>query len=156
MSISTVVYAFLLLSAAGAGESFAAGNNWRDNSRWIDHGGTAPPAGEFQPLEIGTRVGDENARSAAEMYSIGYGYTPEGGAKPPDFPLALKWIKKSADLGHGPTLRHMGTFYGLGNAVPKSERTAVRYYRQAVEKGDCGGGQAPVLEVNQANANHNS
>lgn len=52
-----------------------------------------------------------------------------------DYPEALKWFRKAAELGYIGSQNNLGVMYNNGQGVVKDEVEAVKWYRKAAEQG---------------------
>jgi uncharacterized protein len=78
--------------------------------------------------------GDAMAQNALGVLYLG---KEDGGANPnPNYPEALKWIRKAVAQKFPAAEGNMGNLYLSGNGVPKDAKKAIRWYQLSSDHGD--------------------
>jgi TPR repeat protein/formylglycine-generating enzyme required for sulfatase activity len=76
----------------------------------------------------------EKGKDPVAQYWLGVMYT-KGQGVPVERSLGLKWLVRSAELGHAPAQHELAEAFVGGNGVPQDETKAAKWYLAAAEKG---------------------
>ncbi len=66
-------------------------------------------------------------------YQLGWHFSD--GSKPPNYPVAIEWLKRAAEAGSAEAQYQLGYMYSTGEGVAKDDAAAAQWFGQAAANG---------------------
>jgi tetratricopeptide (TPR) repeat protein len=111
----------LCLSKENYALSFATYKNWSDEVDKSKHASRPPDVDDFSATGLSAEA---MAKKGKEAYDA------------ENYEVAMRWFKKSADLGNADGMMGISWIYGNGRGVPRDDAEAMRWRKMSAEHGN--------------------